>query len=98
MTNPDEIRRIADRRLEEAGLLFRSGFFEGAYYLAGYTVELHLKAKICERLDLYDLFEDAESSVANRASFSNLQIGRLFKVHELQKLLLLSGLSKTVGE
>ncbi len=97
MNSPAKIRRIADQRLLEAKILVDSPLsasYEGAYYLAGYCVELYLKAKICERLDLPDLFQDADSSVTNQASFSHTQVGKLFKLHELPKLLLLSGLSQ----
>lgn len=97
MNTPTDIRRIADQRLLEAKILVDSPLstsYEGAYYLAGYCVELHLKAKICERLELPDLFLDAESSANNQASFSHSQIGKFFKLHELSKLLLLSGLSQ----
>jgi hypothetical protein len=90
MTTPDEIRQIADQRLKEAKLL-QSQFPEGAYYLAGYCVELYLKARICELLNLPDLFADAEALSTNQPSFSNSQLGKLFKIHDLPKLVLLAG-------
>jgi len=39
-----EIRNLADKRLEEANLLLQNGFHEGAFYLAGYAVELMLRS------------------------------------------------------
>ena len=97
MNTPTEIRRIADQRLLEAKILVDSPLstsYEGAYYLAGYCVELHLKARICELLDLPDLFLDAEASATNQASSSHAQVGKLFKLHELTKLVSLAGLSR----
>ncbi len=94
MTNPDEIKAIAEQKLAEAKHLLAGGFNEGAYYLAGYCVELYLKARICEVLGLDDLFVDAEASVSNQASPSNREIGKVFKIHDLPKLVLLAGLSQ----
>jgi HEPN domain-containing protein len=39
-------RQLAEQRLAEAGLLLANGFWSGAYYLAGYSLECALKAKI----------------------------------------------------
>jgi|GEM_PF-4930966 len=88
MNSPAEIRQLADQRLLEAKLLLANGgiiFFEGVYYLAGYCVELYLKAKICESLDLDDLFSDTSTAKKTAGTF---------KSHRLEELMLVSGLSK----
>lgn len=84
MQTAQEIRDLADLRIEEATLLYENGFYDGAIYLAGYAVELILKAKICEVLDIPNFFH--EDSDVNR------QILKSFKTHDLQGLLALSGL------
>jgi HEPN domain-containing protein len=56
MTNASSIRRVADAHLVSAKLLYRQGQYLRATYLGGYSVELHLKARIVELLDLPDLY------------------------------------------
>jgi HEPN domain-containing protein len=41
-----DLKLLAEQRLEEAQLLLKAGRHSGAYYLAGYSVELGLKACI----------------------------------------------------
>lgn len=50
MKNATEIWELEERRLAEANVLLQNDFCEGALYLAGYSIELFLKAKICELL------------------------------------------------
>lgn len=45
MTNPSEIIKLAWQRLQEAEILYSNNMHDGAFYLAGYSVELMLKAK-----------------------------------------------------
>lgn len=40
---------LAEERLEEAKLLLQADRFSGAYYLAGYAIEIGLKAVIAKR-------------------------------------------------
>ena len=47
MTRKD-LQRLAIIRLREARLLLRAGFNDGAFYLAGYSVECGLKACIAK--------------------------------------------------
>ena len=76
-----EITDLADKRLKEAELLHVNGMDEGAFYLAGYTVELMLKAQICRNLDI-DNFYVKPIKTGKQAFFT----------HELDQLLTLSGL------
>jgi hypothetical protein len=83
MTNLKDITELADWRLEEADYLCKGGYFDGAFYLAGYSVELYLKAKIAENLDVVDFY----SQYAPKSDLS-----KTFLIHNLERLVLLSGL------
>jgi len=52
--NRKELQELARTRLLEAKSLLRAGFPDGAYYLAGYSVECGLKACIAKRTRRYD--------------------------------------------
>ena len=47
MNSNIEIRQLAEERLKDAQVLLANERHEGAFYLAGYAVELTLKAKVC---------------------------------------------------
>lgn len=83
MKNPLDIRTLADSRIKEAQALSKKGFHDLAFYVAGYAVELQLKAKICEHFDLPDFY----SQYAPKTDLS-----KTFLIHNLEKLMLLSGL------
>lgn len=90
MTNPEEIKNFAMQRLEEARILFRNGMSDGAFYLAGYSVELMLKAKICERLEIPNLFDESHP---NNKTISRIgELRKILKTHNLFILLIISGL------
>jgi len=57
-----EFQRLAEVRLAEAKALLDLGKWDGAYYLAGYAVELALKACIIKMLMETDAFPDREFS------------------------------------
>lgn len=90
MTNPDEIRSLARQRLSEAEILYQNGKYDGAFYLAGYSVELTLKAKICERLGIPNLFDETHSDTNSIKGIS--EIRKTLKTHNLFTLLIFSGL------
>lgn len=81
MPRRDELKELAKTRLREAKALFNCGLYDGSYYLAGYVVELSLKARICRVLDTDNYPESGELS-------------RSFKTHKLDDLLLLAGLER----
>lgn len=83
MTNPNDIRFIADSRIEEATLLSENGFYDSAFYIAGYALELQLKAKICEHFDLPDFYSQYVPKT---------DLSKTFLIHNLERLFLLSGL------
>jgi HEPN domain-containing protein len=57
-----EFRQLAEVRLAEAKTLLDAGQWNGAYYLAGYAVELALKACIIKVLMATDAFPDKDFS------------------------------------
>lgn len=52
--NRKDLQQIAEKRICEARVLFDNGCFEGAYYLAGYSVECGLKACIAKQIREFD--------------------------------------------
>ncbi|WP_159467267.1 HEPN domain-containing protein [Dyadobacter sp. 3J3] len=90
MTNPLEIRNLAKQRLKEAKILYYNGMCDGAFYLAGYSVELMLKAKICEKLGIPNLFDETNKDVNQIKGIG--EIRKTLKTHNLFMLLIFSGL------
>lgn len=81
-----EILKIAELRLKEAKILFDTDCYDGCIYLAGYSVELLLKARIAHILDLDNLF----------VSIGKDKI-KPFKIHKLTDLALYAGLHKQIS-
>lgn len=46
-----ELKKLSLSRLKEARTLFDNELYDGAVYLAGYSLELAFKARICKVLD-----------------------------------------------
>lgn len=89
MRTPEDIRRISWSRLEEASILARYEKYDAAFYLAGYSVELTLKARICEKLGIPNLF-DAEDT--HREDMQRLaRIRSFLQTHDLFHLLVIGG-------
>lgn len=86
-----EIKTLANTRVDEAEVLYTSGFYDGAIYMAGYAVELALKAKICQLLDIPDLFNGFNGGQVQGGTVKSEYI-RNFKTHDLEHLIILSGL------
>jgi hypothetical protein len=84
-----QIKELAKTRLEEAEILCVSGKYDGAFYLAGYSVELMLKAKVCEHFKIDNLFDKNGCAIQG--------IGDLRKVvetYDINLLLIFSGLEE----
>ena len=75
MLDATALRSLSAARLEDARVLYGNGRYDGATYICGYAVELVLKARICDTLDVTDYPEHLPG----------------FKIHKLNTLLLLSG-------
>lgn len=90
MQNQADIEALAYAKLNDAEILLDNERFDSAYYLAGYAIELLLKARVCKTLGIPDFF-DFEST--ERKRFKNeREIMRSFKSHDLLQLLFLSGI------
>lgn len=88
MNTPTEIRALAWQRAKEAAVLCESGLFDGAFYLAGYSVELALKEKICQNFGVPNLFQSG-----NQQSIDGIhEIRKAVQTHNLKSLLIYSGL------
>jgi hypothetical protein len=80
MKSKKDIKNIALNKLLEARALYEAGYYDGAFYLGGYCIELALKARICKNLDIDNLFDS--------------KYLRFFKVHDFDTLLMFSGLGE----
>jgi HEPN domain-containing protein len=80
-----DIEKIAEIRYKEAWFLLENKMWNGAYYLAGYSIELLLKSKICKTLGVDNFYE---------IGIVRNEIARVFKTHRLTDLILLSGLEE----
>ena len=76
--NRDHFRKISDTRVEEAGSLLENGFWAGAYYLIGYSVECALKACVSKQVKKFD--------------FPDKELTKNAYTHDLEKLVKTSGL------
>jgi HEPN domain-containing protein len=74
----NDLRRLSRLRINEARLLLHAGAYQGAYYLAGYSVECALKACIARQVQRHDI---PDKKFVNDAY-----------IHDLDKLLDLAGL------
>jgi hypothetical protein len=77
-----EFQDIALLRLKDAEALFKQNQYDGCCYLAGYVIELALKAAICKNMHTDDFFDAVKTETA-----------RAFKIHNLKELIILAGLS-----
>jgi hypothetical protein len=80
--NRNDFQKISSLRIGEARLLYENKRYEGAYYLAGYSVECALKACIAKQTLLHD-FPEKEKVVASYT-------------HKLDPLLRLAGLENAM--
>ena len=81
-----DLKSLALTRLAEAETLARNGHLDGAIYLCGYSVEMALKARICETLS-WDEFPSTKSDFQDYQSF---------RTHNLAVLLHLSGMETLI--
>ena len=88
MDSANNIVFLANNKLSESEFLFANGYYDTAYYLAGYAVELYIKARICKTLDIENFYD-----FGNRTKFINEDnITKPYKVHNFEQLLVLSGI------
>lgn len=86
MKNSDEIKLLAYERLSEAQILCDNEKYDGTFYLAGYSIELMLKAKVCEHFGVDNLF-DEQCQI-----YGISEVRKALKTHDITILLIFSGL------
>ena len=91
MKTVEQIKVLVKTRLEEAEVLCNAGKYDGAFYLAGYSVELMLKAKVCEKLGFDDLFDESPD-VDKELKTPIGEVKKSIKTHNLSVLLIYTGL------
>jgi hypothetical protein len=74
-------QQISLIRLDDAKALLDKNQFDGCCYLAGYSIELALKAATCRLMERDDFFTLAKAETV-----------RAFKIHNLRELIILAGL------
>lgn len=84
MLHQDDLKAIAEAKLEYAELLFENRRFSNSYYLFGYAAEIALKARI------------AGAFVSN--SIPDKKLVNDIYSHDLEKLAGIAGLSIELGE
>lgn len=57
MKSQSEIEALAYAKLQDSEYLLADNRFDSAYYLAGYAIELLLKARVCKTLGIPDFFD-----------------------------------------
>ena len=86
MIQRNDLKKIAQTRLKDADILMASKRYDGAIYLYGYAIELALKARICRTLKW-------KGYPSSNKEFENYQT---FRTHDLDVLLHLTGLEKSI--
>jgi HEPN domain-containing protein len=69
--NRNDLQEISKLRLKEAKLLLDHGFYSGAYYLLGYSIECAIKACIAKNVKRYDF---PNKSLAIKSYEHNLEL------------------------
>ena len=86
MIDRKDLKKMSKARLKDAEVLLLGKRYDGAVYICGYAVETALKAKVCRTLKWQEFPE-------SRKEFTNL---KSFKTHNLDVLLLLSGVETKI--
>lgn len=89
METLEDIWQLSEQRLTEARSLLSSGHSDGAFYLAGYAVELALKWKVCQNFEIPNLFGADTPDI-----FGVSILKKSVHTHDLRVLMLYSGLWK----
>lgn len=90
MQTQSDIEALVYAKLADAEYLLDNNRFDSAYYLAGYTIELLLKARVCKTLGIPDFF-DFDNTERKRLKNESV-ITKPYRVHDYEQLLILSGI------
>jgi hypothetical protein len=83
MATREQLKALAQLRLQEAEGLFAAGFYDGCAYLCGYVVEFALKARICATLGVSEYPPEMKA-----------QLRTAFRTHDFNDLRLLAGMDR----
>ena len=82
--NKKNLEDLAELRAREANALLSLKFFEGSYYLAGYSLECAIKACIAKQVKEFD--------------FPNKELAQKSHQHKLSELIGVAGLKQKLNE
>lgn len=82
--NKKDLEQLVNIRVQEAKVLLDAGKYQGAYYLAGYSLECAIKACIAKQVQQYD--------------FPNKELAQKSHQHNLADLLGVAGLKQKLNE
>lgn len=82
--NKNDLEALVDIRIKEAKALLDVDSYQGAYYLAGYSLECAIKVCIAKQVQQYD--------------FPNLELAKNSYSHKLMDLLGVAGLKQKLNE
>lgn len=91
-----QLQQLTQQRLDEADDLLGINRVDAAFYLAGYAIEMALKAAICKTLDQPDFYKPDRTLKGSRLVQD--KVLREFKTHNYNDLLVLSGLSNKLDD
>ena len=80
----NDLEKLVDIRINEAKVLLDQENYQGAYYLAGYSLECAIKACIAKQVQQHD--------------FPNLELAKNSYSHKLADLLGVAGLKQKLNE
>lgn len=69
-----DLRDLAEQRLSEAQVLCDQGLYSGAFYLAGYSVELGLKAVLTRELQSHSMPDKGDIVKAHTHKLNDLAL------------------------
>jgi len=82
--NKNDLEMLVEIRIKEAEILLNTGRYQGAYYLAGYSLECAIKVCIAKQVKQYD--------------FPNLELAKKSYSHNLTDLMGAAGLKQKLWE
>ena len=78
-----DIQALAKSKIDEADCLLKNKFYDAAFHIGGYAVELMLKARVCKTLGIDDFFQFNKGKQ---------ELYKPYKVHDYEYLIILSGI------
>ena len=88
-----EIQKLAEEKILDAECLAAGGRYDASFYMAGYAVELYLKAKVCQTLGIENFYDFDDPNRKRQLKDANRD--RAFRIHDVQQLLIISGVFTT---